>query len=458
MHRTLDRVLARLPRGPVLLVLLLLAGPAAAAPSTCQQAPHALEDQRAIAALRVAIDTACPCSGFATRREYRRCARDVLSAALDEGALRADCRATARRIIGGSTCGSDKVACGRVRTRDGAYTCRLASAAACTDTGRSERTACTELSYCADVVDWTAGTCFDVRAFGPYAPGHRVIQYTKDSVVSPGTPRVLDTDIWYPAPPGSGPIVSATGGVADAPLDAGGGPYPLVLFSHGSCGIPRQSRFLTPLLASWGFVVVAPPHPGNTILDFPNCNSGAALVAAFSERPQDMIFVLDQILAADGDPQSPLFGAIDEERIAMTGHSFGGLTTYLVTAIEPRIDVAVPLAPAASTTSELPVPSLTMLGTLDTTVSNPNGRAAYERSVSPKLLVEIENTGHYAFSDFCLQASQCNPPVTLTNEEANDAVLRWVLPFLKVHLAGESDWAPLLSPPAQPGFIYTAEP
>jgi predicted dienelactone hydrolase len=439
------------------LLVIALAAPAAAAPSTCLQEPFALEDQRALATLRTTTEQICPCAAYTSRGLYQRCARAVLDQALADGELRADCRKTAKRINKGATCGSDKVACGRVRVSDASFGCKVNGAAACADTGRYAETACTAMTHCADVVDWTAGTCFDPRAFGPYAPGHRRIQYVKDSVVSPGTPRVLDTDIWYPAPPGSAPISATSGGVDNAALDPSGGPYPLVLFSHGSCGTPLQSKFLTPLLASWGYVVVAPPHPGNTIFDFPNCNTTAALGAAFAERPQDMVFVLDQVLAADLDPASPLFGAVDESRIAMTGHSFGGLTTYLVTSIEPRIDVAIPMAPAAFTTSSLPVPSLTMLGVVDTVISNPNARTAYANSTSPKMLVEIEHTGHYAFSDICLQTSNCNPPITLTNAEANDAVLRWVLPFLKVHLSGEADWSPLLQPPAQPGFVYAAE-
>lgn len=439
------------------LLLVLVAAPAAAAPSTCLRGTSWLEDQRALAALRTATEAACPCATATSRGAFQRCARGVLAGALAGGALRADCRATAKRINKLSTCGGDKVACGRVRQKDLRYDCKVQRPAACADTKRAVESICNAQTHCADVVDWTAGTCFDPRGLGPFAPGHRTITYVKDSVANPGNPRTLPTEIWYPAPPGSAPISAATGGVDDAPLDASGGPYPLVLFSHGSCGTPLQSRFLTPLLASWGFVVVAPPHPGNTIFEFPACSSGAALGAALVERPQDMVFVLDQVLAANLDPPSPLFGAIDDSRIAMTGHSFGGLTTYLVTAIEPRIDVAVAMAPAAFPNSILPVPSLTVLGVVDTVVSNPTARAAFDRSVSPRMLVEIEKTGHYAFSDFCLQASNCNPPITLTNDESHDAVLRWVLPFLKARLAGEAEWEPLLQPPAQPGFVYAAE-
>ena len=101
--------------------------------------------------------------------------------------------------------------------------------------------------------------------------------------------------------------------------------------------------------------------------------------------------------------------------------------------------------------------SLTMLGGIDSVISNPNARAAYGRSVTPKYLVEIEHTGHYAFSDVCLSTSDCNPPATLTSAEAHADVLRWVLPFLKTYLSGESEWAPLLGAPSQPGFVYAAD-
>ena len=87
------------------------------------------------------------------------------------------------------------------------------------------------------------------------------------------------------------------------------------MFSHGSCGYPNQSTFLTALLASHGFVVVAPPHPGNTIYEIARCGTAPALAAAFVERPQDILFVLDGMLAADADPGSPFFGAIDDTRI-----------------------------------------------------------------------------------------------------------------------------------------------
>jgi dienelactone hydrolase len=268
----------------------------------------------------------------------------------------------------------------------------------------------------------------------------RTITFTKQSVVSPSTPRPLDTVIWYPTNPGAGPLDGTYGAVVDAPL-AAGGPYPILLFSHGSCGFPLQSIFLTAQLASQGFVVVAPPHPGNTINEFPNCGTPGAQVASFQERPQDVIFVLDQMLAENGNAASPFFGALDPDRVAMSGHSFGGLTTYLVQRIEPRVKVAIPMAAAVVGPQAMSVPSLSMLGELDTRVSNDAIRTVYGASSTPRHLVEILDAGHYAFSGRCFPSSDCNPPVTLTQDEAHGHVLRWVRPFLETYLNGDASFS-----------------
>jgi predicted dienelactone hydrolase len=226
----------------------------------------------------------------------------------------------------------------------------------------------------------------------------------------------------------------------------------VLLFSHGSCGHATQSTFLAPLLASRGYVVVAPPHPGNTILEFPDCGTLLAQAASANERPADVIHALDRMLAANADPQSPFFAALDPERVGMAGHSFGGFTTYLTVARDARFKVALPLGAAVPGRPRLAVPSLTMLGQVDTVVSLPAIRTAYADAAPPKLLVEIEHAGHYAFSDLCFPRPDCNPPVTLTQDEAHALVLRWVVPFLERYLAGRSEAEPLLAAP-QAGVV-----
>lgn len=461
----------------------------ARADDACLAGASLLPDQRQLAALRTATDAACPCASFTNRRGYQRCARHALHAALDVGTLRAACKRTATATNAGATCGSGKVACGGVDT--GAkhpVSCKVRAASDCEDRHNTDATACTDETHCADVVQWTAGTCVDPRQRGPFAAGVRVITYTKPTVqkfCSGGTgtctampfgancrcaadtdcqsgtcaphDRVLDTSIWYPAPRGSGTNNPTYAAIVDAPLDPSRGPYPLLMFSHGSCGDPNQSIFFTALLASYGFIVAAPPHPGNTLADFPRCGSPAAQTSSFLERPQDILFVMNALLAADADPSSPFFGAVDETRIGMSGHSFGGLTVYTTVPLDPRFKVALPMAPAVPGTPVLDVPSMTMLGQIDSVVDLPSIRTAYADALPPKYLVEIANAGHFAFSNLCFPGPDCAPPATLTQREAHDAVLRYAVPFLEVYLAGDSSFLPFLSPPPIPGALLASD-
>ncbi|MEW6273387.1 MAG: hypothetical protein AB1689_29255 [Thermodesulfobacteriota bacterium] len=442
---------------------LLLATGAAGAQDKCLTGAATVDDQRDLAALRAAIEAACPCASFDgsrgnDRSAYRKCARAQRDAALASGELRKQCRMTATRGYFDTTCGTaGKVACGRVTpgSKKRPITCSVKPADRCASRGKYTETVCDAETHCSDVVDWTAGTCVDVRDREPFQAGVRTITFTKTSVVDPTMQRPLATVVWYPTTAGAGPVNAALGGVLDAPLDASGGPYPMLLFSHGSCGFPTQSTFLTALLAAQGFVVVAPPHPGNTINDFPTCGTPAAQIASVQERPQDVVFVLDEMLAESADPASPLFGAVDPDRIGMSGHSFGGLTTYLVEDIEPRVKVAIPMA-AAVGMQTLDVPSLTMLGQIDSVVNNTAIRNAYERALPPKLLVEIARAGHYAFSGGCFPSSDCNPPATLTQDEAHGHVLRWVRPFLELYLNGDQGFAPFFLAP-EPGVVLRSE-
>jgi predicted dienelactone hydrolase len=444
----------------LILSVLLLAAPAAIAQDACLTGASTLGDQRAIAAWRAGTEGACPCEAAASRGGYRRCAKGVLGDLVIDGALRTACQTTAKRILKGATCGTSRDTCGRVHaTSDVAISCRVKGAAACKDRPKYDQTSCADQSHCADVVDWTAGTCSDVRARGPYEAGVRAITLTKQSVVDPQQARVLETVVWYPTAAGAGPIDGGTGGVLDAPVDASGGPYPVLLFSHGSCGYSLQSKFLLPVIASRGYVVIAPPHPGNTFFEFPNCGTPQVQVASAQERPQDMIFVLDQMLAANADAGSPFFGVLDPDRIGMSGHSFGGFTTYFVTSLDPRIKVAVPMAPATpGTDATIDVPFLLILGNIDSVVNNPTARTAYAASPSPKYKVEIEHAGHYAFSDLCFPSADCNPPTTLSQDEAHAHVLRWVVPFLEWRLRGDERFAAFFEQPVPKGVLFEAAP
>lgn len=441
----------------VLLVMALLASPRARADDACLAGAATLDDQRAVAAFRAALETSCPCEAAVRRGAYRRCAKNVVKTAVGDGTVRGACEDTAKQLVKGATCGTKLVACGRVTPAgDPATGCAVRRAKSCKDRKRFTQEACHDESFCADVVDWTAGTCSDVRVRGPFEAGVRVIRMTKTSVAHPPDPRVLDTVVWYPTTPGAGPLSTAYNAVVDAPIDASGGPYPILMFSHGSCGYANQSTFLLPLVAARGYVVVATPHPGNTIFEFPACGTPSVQFDSALERPNDIIFALDQMLAASGDPASPFFGVLDPSRVGMSGHSFGGFTTYLVVAADSRFRVALPMAPAVPGSPVLPVPSLSMISSEDSVVNNQATRDAYALATSPKYLVELAHTGHYAYSNLCFPSPDCNPPVTLTQDEAHEAVERWVIPFLERYLRGDETFAAFFAA-SVPGATLTVD-
>jgi hypothetical protein len=141
----------------------------------------------------------------------------------------------------------------------------------------------------------------------------------------------------------------------------------------------------------------------------------------------------------------------------MSGHSFGGLTTYMAIARDSRFKVALLMAPASLGMPVVQIPSLSMLGAIDSRVNNPAVRTNFANAAPPKLKVQIGDAGHYAFSDLCFPSPDCRAPATRTQVEAHDLVLRWAVPFLLRYLAGDLSYEPLLAAPGPPGATVEAE-
>lgn len=152
-----------------------------------------------------------------------------------------------------------------------------------------------------------------------------------------GENRPLNGWVWYPAS-GEQELanysefngVFETSGRANwdaEPLSADA-PYPLVVFSHGSGATPLLSLFYVEHLASQGFVVVATEHPANTMVDrlLPQETYDNGVVDNYIYRPRDVSRAIDYAL--DVLNTEALAGMIDSEKIAVSGHSFGGYTTF----------------------------------------------------------------------------------------------------------------------------------
>lgn len=264
----------------------------------------------------------------------------------------------------------------------------------------------------------------NASAPGEYAVGRRTLTVTDPAREG----RTLPIDVWYPVDPeqttGSTPSeyslapglgYTSTTAWADAPISEG--EFPLVVYSHGGGGFRWIATFYTEFLASKGYVVVAPDHPGSTAVDQ---LTGAAVDQEQNAnlRPADITLTLDTVLAAAEDPADPLQGHVDGSKIALSGHSWGGYTSLATvaghtntlgsTTPDERVNALILMAPytemfADEELEKVDVPVLVVSSTLDesTPIETNTERPADLIPGRPLVRMDIDGGAHTSFTDVC---------------------------------------------------------
>ena len=167
---------------------------------------------------------------------------------------------------------------------------------------------------------------WNVNEKGPFRTGYTSVE--ESYVDLAGEERRITVNIWYPTEDQDGESGIYVGYLEDElvflnanvtnPVHSNG--FPLFLFSHGSFGYGGNSPFLMHHLTSHGFVVIAPDHKGNSILDY-----GTDQVPMIKIwRAQDnlaSIQALQQLEWAD---------LINSQDIVLGGHSYGGWDNWLL--------------------------------------------------------------------------------------------------------------------------------
>ena len=256
------------------------------------------------------------------------------------------------------------------------------------------------------------------------APHFAVGRRTIGLVDSPRDDRRLAVDLWYPAVPSDAepsiyevfPGVAFAGAAAQHDAPALQGQFPLILLSHGRTGMRISYSLVCEALAARGAIVASAEHPGDTLFDWltgTHSNDRTNEV----NRVADANLVLDSLL--DGHPAVPgeLVAAIDGDRVALAGHSYGAYTAFAVAAgsrgvaPHPAVKAIVGFQPYTRSMSDelfarIALPALLVVSEDDqvTPASVDADRPWAMLRGSPSWRLDLAGAGHQAISDIALYA------------------------------------------------------
>jgi len=322
---------------------------------------------------------------------------------------------------------------------------------------------------------------------GPFNVGYTELEVSHQAEADQtDEERELNLSIWYPTNEQEGPaaryanLLNREEAIEDAepaPLES----QPMLVFSHGNGGIAEQNWFMTEFWATRGWIAVSPDHTGNTFRSGTEIDPEAAVY-----RPQDIRAVIDRMKSLD--EEHPLSGRFSD-KIVMSGHSFGALTTLANAGADvavdslqqrcregtapegycdtfntekrralfrdgfydERIDLAIPQAPAGAEIfeeglAELEVPTLHMTGGMDRTLPNSEeGDPIWELMEGQEhRRVNIDRAGHFTFSNMCtlfggverVQNDGCGDE-NIDSEVAFRIINNYSLAFARFHLWGD---------------------
>ena len=276
--------------------------------------------------------------------------------------------------------------------------------------------------------------------FETFVDRSRPTNATPDSEAKPE--RTMQTLITYPAA-GSPDRPASSGAPA-----AAGGPFPLVVFSHGS-GVSSPARYelLFNAWAAAGYVIAAPKYPlSSTSLSGAN---GDAV-----NQPADVSFLISEVVRLGADRASPFAGLVKGDRVAVAGHSLGAVTTLGVAfngcCVDQRIDAAIVMAggegffPAEQWFGPIRTPILVIHGDNDRIVRIADGQKVFADASPPKAMLTVFGGDHNRPFGGSLSTTEnperlgatLNGPTTVVNTVA--------VAFLDRYLKDQADALPLL--------------
>jgi dienelactone hydrolase len=243
--------------------------------------------------------------------------------------------------------------------------------------------------------------------YDPFAPGPFPVGMRGGEAMDPARPgRVVPFEVWYP----------------DRDEGKRGARRPLIVASHSSGGHKRQLSYLCAHLASHGYVVAAPDHPGSTAADAAerarraarndvlSATARDALIARMiADRVPDLRLIISTMLSGT---LGELSKTIDPARIGLVGWSFGGWSVLATPEADERIGAVAAFAPAGASNPPpgiLPViltfawkqkvPTLLLAAEDDRSIPLSGVQELYARVPFSKAMFVLRGADHGHFAD-----------------------------------------------------------
>ena len=277
----------------------------------------------------------------------------------------------------------------------------------------------------------------DPTVRGPWPVGVRTVSIGRLTVevIYPGAPgsevgkpeATYDVRSWLPererskVPDANSPAVKPIGGglFRDLPIDAEHGPYPVVVFVHGTASFRIASGSTMTHWASRGFVVLAADYPGMFLADMLAGTLECILpTTGLQDVPGDINTQI-QALKAPSGTLAFLDRHIDMTRLGLSGHSQGACITATLSTLA-NVRIVMPMSGSAAAVPSSSLQSLMYIGGIDDKVIGYNAplignvvcplfssssTGAYQASPGPpavtKRLAGIGGGGHLVVTDLC---------------------------------------------------------
>ena len=331
----------------------------------------------------------------------------------------------------------------------------------------------------------------DPFALGAYGVGQvtfeddNALEYTSEL---DGVQRTLRLVAWYPTDDtrGESPLFQREDVFLDAGVSMAEETYPVLIYSHGTKGFAEDSYMLMERYASHGFIVVALDHMGDTTAN----RDDQRTTEMYAWRSLDISAVIDWLTEP---AEEHLFNGKVDDRFALTGHSYGGYTTFLSGGAafnddafedcrqgvdnafcstmtpeyearmkegfrDPRLRAVIPIAAGNSYelgpqgVSNIEIPTMMITGGLDKNCSEERHGDPYWAALNGEedIRVQLTTAGHHTFTltcEFFAGLGQNDNGCTDANIEpelGQNLTAAYVLAFAWKHLNGSTEYEALL--------------